>query len=581
MTSPVQKTVPMQKRGDGYFEALVKEAGPGTRYLYALDGELERPDPASAYQPEGVHGPSAVVDHRAFAWEDSGWKGPSLDEYIIYELHVGTFTSEGTFEAAAARLPYLEELGVTAVEIMPVAQFPGGRNWGYDGVYPFAVQNAYGGPEGLKALANACHGRGLAVIMDVVYNHLGPEGNYLRDFGPYFTDRYRTPWGQAVNFDGPYSDEVRNFFIHNALRWFEDYHVDALRIDAVHGIFDFSARHILDELSEAVHARFSGRNAYVIAESDLNDVRLINPPELGGYGLDAQWNDDYHHALHALLTGEDKGYYGDFGEVWQMAKAVGEGFVYSGQYSGFRKRRHGNSSAGRPPGQLVVFSQNHDQVGNRMLGDRLAASLGLEKLKLAAGLVLLSPCVPLLFMGEEYGETAPFQYFVSHSDRDLVEAVRSGRKREFRDFRWQGETPDPQDEETFLRSKIDIGLSGDGDHMVLLDYYRELISLRKGLPPFRHPRREDVEARCLERERVVLFKVRGGGTEVFVAASFAEAPAEVEAPFPGSWRLALDSSSPRWAGKGGDFSGKIGFSLEGRGTIVINPYSLCLFEREA
>jgi maltooligosyltrehalose trehalohydrolase len=581
VTSPARRSLPLKKRGDGYFEALVKEARPGTRYLYALDGEIERPDPASAFQPEGVHGPSAVVDHGAFAWEDAGWKGPSLDDYIIYELHVGAFTAEGTFEAVAGRLSYLKDLGVTALEIMPVAQFPGERNWGYDGVYPFAVQNTYGGPEGLKALVNACHKGGLAVIMDVVYNHLGPEGNYLRDFGPYFTGRYRTPWGQAINFDGPYSDEVRNFFVHNALCWFENYHVDALRIDAVHGIFDFSARHILEELREAVHGRYSGRNAYVIAESDLNDVRLITPPEMGGYGLDAQWNDDYHHALHALLTGEDKGYYRDFGELWQMAKAVGEGFVYSGQYSDFRKRRHGNSSARRPPGQLVVFCQNHDQVGNRMLGDRFAAGLGLEKLKLAAGLVVLSPCVPLLFMGEEYGETAPFQYFVSHSDRDLIEAVRSGRKQEFRDFHWGGETPDPQDEETFRRSKIDVRLSEAEGHRALLEYYREIISLRKRLPPFRGPRREDVEVKCLERERLVLYKVRGGGAEIFVAASFGETPAEVDAPFRGSWRLVLDSSSARWAGGGRDFSGNIGSSPDGRDTIVINPYSLCLFELEA
>ena len=316
---------------------------------------------------------------------------------MLYELHVGTFTAQGTFDAIVPHLDELKDLGITSIELMPVAQFPGDRNWGYDGVYPFAVQNSYGGPEGLKRLVNACHQRGLAVTLDLVYNHLGPEGNYLQDFGPYFTDRYRTPWGSAINFDGPESDEVRRFFIENALYWVTEFRVDALRLDAVHGIFDFSALHFLQELAAAVHeqAEQLNRRIYVIAESDLNDVRIVRSPELGGYGLDAQWNDDFHHALHTLLTGERTGYYEDFGRIQDLAKAFAEGFVYSGAYSPARRRRHGNSSKDLAAPRFVVFAQNHDQVGNR---HRLSALVSFEWLKLAAAVVLLSPFIPLLFI---------------------------------------------------------------------------------------------------------------------------------------------------------------------------------------
>ncbi|GAB4388243.1 MAG: malto-oligosyltrehalose trehalohydrolase [Thermodesulfovibrionales bacterium] len=574
LLGPPESVLRMERAKDGYFEA-VAEAAPGARYLYVLDGEMERPDPASHFQPDGVHRPSAVVDHGAFRWEDGSWRGVPLEDYIIYELHVGAYTAGGTFQDIIPRIPYLKDLGVTAVEIMPVAQFPGWRNWGYDGVHPYAVQNSYGGPDGLKRLVNALHGAGLAVVMDVVYNHLGPEGNYLRDFGPYFTDRYRTPWGDAVNFDGPWSDEVRKFFIGNALHWFEAYHVDALRIDAVHGIFDFSARHLLDELREAVHSRFQDRAAYVIAESDLNDVRLITPPERGGYGLDAQWNDDFHHCVHTLLTGEDKGYYRDFGRLWQMAKAIGEGFVYSGQYSEFRKRRHGNSSAVRPPGQLVVFSQNHDQVGNRMLGDRLSTLVDLEKLKLAAGLVVLSPSIPLLFMGEEYGEPAPFQYFISHSDEALIEAVRKGRKEEFRDFQWEGEVPDPQDLATFERSKVNTDLSGQGVHRLILDYYKTLISVRKRFSAFRSPGRDEVKAHYSDGDGVVIYRLGTGAEAVLCAAGFNEAPARVKNPFGGRWSLVLDSSSPAWAGGGPGVFDNI------HGLLTVNPYSFSLYRTES
>ena len=418
MSGKRTSTIPLQEEDDGFFSGVIEDVAGNDQYLYLLDNAVLRTDPASRYQPDGVHGVSQVVDPRLFPWHDQDWTGIPLHEYVIYELHVGTFTGKGTFEAVIPLLGYLKELGITAVELMPVAQFPGDRNWGYDGVCPFAPQNSYGGPDGLKLLIDACHAWGMAIVLDVVYNHLGPEGNYLHDFGPYFTDRYRTPWGDAVNFDGPDSDPVRHYFVSNALYWITEYHVDALRLDAIHAVYDFSALHILRELGEAAHRQGGalGRRVHVIAESDLNDVRVINPLESGGYGLDAQWNDDFHHALRTLLTGERTGYYSDFGQFSHLVKGFEEGFVLSGEYSAYRRRRHGSSSAGIPPGKLVVFSQNHDQVGNRMRGERLGEHLSAQQLKLAAATVLLSPYVPLLFMGEEYGEPAPFPFFVSHGD---------------------------------------------------------------------------------------------------------------------------------------------------------------------
>ena len=412
VVEPVDRLLNLSKDTFGYHSGLFHDVELGSLYFYRLGGATERPDPASSYQPQGVHGPSQVIDP-SFQWTDNSWTGTTLSNYIIYELHVGTYTPEGSFDAVIQHLERLRDLGVTAIELMPVAQFPGARNWGYDGAYPYAVQNSYGGPLGLKRLVDRCHASGLAVVLDVVYNHLGPEGNYLAEYGPYFTDRYKSPWGQAINFDGPYSDDVRLFFLSNALRWVTEFHVDALRIDAIHGIFDFSARHFLEELSETIYSRANelGRKIYFIAESDLNDSRVVRAPELGGYGLSAQWNDDFHHAIHSILTRESEGYYQDFGRVEHLAKAFREGFVYSGQRSRYRKRRHGNSSCSIPSRCFVVFSQNHDQVGNRPFGDRVTSLLGFEALKLAAGLVLLSPFIPLLFMGEEYGETAAFPLF--------------------------------------------------------------------------------------------------------------------------------------------------------------------------
>ncbi|MFA5073165.1 MAG: malto-oligosyltrehalose trehalohydrolase [Nitrospirota bacterium] len=580
---PEERIIPMGMDKRGYWHVEANGIVPGTKYLYRLDNERDRPDPASRFQPDGVHGPSQVIDLDAFKWEDSLWNGLSLKDFIIYELHVGTFTTEGTFDAVAARLDYLGELGVTAVELMPVAQFPGVRNWGYDGVYPYAVQNSYGGPDGLKRLVNACHLRGIAVILDVVYNHLGPEGNYLADFGPYFTDNYRTPWGQAINFDGSYSDEVRCYFIENALYWVREYHIDALRIDAIHGIFDFSAKHFLQELAEIVHreAAVLDRKIYVIAESDLNDVRVISPEEIGGYGIDALWNDDFHHAVHTLLTGEQAGYYQDFGKIEQLKKAFKEGFIYSGEYSSFRKRRHGSSSRDMFARQFVVFSQNHDQIGNRMNGERLTSLVPFEALKLVAGTVLLSPNIPLLFMGEEYGETAPFQYFVSHNDAFLIEAVRKGRLGEFACLQCEGAVPDPQAEETFLRSKIDSELHQAGKHKMLFNFYAQILKLRKSLPALSIPcGRDATEVKGFENERVFTMHRRSGESNLLILLAFHRKPVSLPILIPeGTWVTRLDSSSPKWGGPGERAVRKI-VSYGEEIALNLNAFNIVLYERD-
>jgi maltooligosyltrehalose trehalohydrolase len=572
-----ERTIAMDRQERGYHQVLAEGVAPGTRYYYRLDGQTERPDPASRYQPEGVHGPSQVVD-LSFDWRDAGWMGLELADYIVYELHVGAYTSDGIFEAIIPHLDELCELGISAVELMPVAQFPGGRNWGYDAAYPFAVQNSYGGPAGLKALVEACHARGLAVVLDVVYNHLGPEGNYLAEFGPYFTDRYRTPWGRAINFDGSQSDEVRRYFIENALYWTRDFHVDALRLDAIHAIVDPSARPILEELGLAVHrqARQLKRKVHVIAESDRNDSRIIRRREVGGYGLDAQWSDDFHHALHTLLTDERNGYYRDFGKVEHLARAYREGFVYSGEYSTYRKRRHGNSSRGLPPERFVVFAQNHDQVGNRLLGERLSRLISFDALKVAAGTVLLSPYLPLLFMGEEYGETAPFKYFVSHSDPELIEAVRKGRQEEFAAFDWTGEIPDPQGEETFQGCKLDHALKKGGNHGALYDFVRELIRLRKELPAFRRNDQEETEAIAFEREKLLWVRRWKDRDQAVMIFNFGNKPAAAVFPFPESrFKKILDSADRCWNGTGNVCPDLL--EADGNVSLTMAPSSIVLF----
>jgi maltooligosyltrehalose trehalohydrolase len=473
-----------------------------------------------------------------------------MDQAVIYELHVGTFTHEGTFDAILPHLDALVELGVTMVELMPVAQFPGERNWGYDGAYPFAVQHSYGGRDGLRRLVDGCHVLGLAVCLDVVHNHFGPEGNPTNAFGPYVTDRYRTPWGPAVNFDGDGSDEVRRFFGDSAMEWFRTFHVDALRLDAVHGIVDTTARPYLQELVESTR-RLSAelaRELLVIAESDLGDPRIVRPAAEGGFGQDAQWADDLHHALHTAITGESTGYYADFGGLRDVATAFTDGFVYQGQYSKARGRRHGAPTTGIPAERFVVFAQNHDQVGNRRLGDRLSTLVDLERLKLAAGVVLLSPFVPLLFMGEEYGETAPFLYFVSHSDPEMVDAVRRGRSAEFAAFGWEGEVPDPQDPVTFERSRLQHELPAHGWHAALRNYHRRLLELRRTVPALATGRRKEVEA-CVEDERLLRVVRRCGNEAVTILANASdEEIRDGRVDRPG--RVLVDSAERRWAGPG-------------------------------
>jgi maltooligosyltrehalose trehalohydrolase len=573
---------PMKAEDKGYFSTFIQGLEPGRRYCYLLNEGQPRPDPVSRFQIEGVHGPSEVINPSEFEWKDQDWKGIPLEAMILYEIHTGTFTNEGTFEAIIPFLDYLKnDLGITAIELMPVAQFPGERNWGYDGTYLYAPQNSYGGPKGLKRLINACHRKGLAVILDVVYNHFGPEGNYLGDYGPYFTDRYKTPWGPAINFDGPESDEVRKFIINNALYWVTEYHIDGLRIDAIHGIFDFSARHILFDIREAVHqqAKRLDRHIVVIAESDLNDVRVINPPSKGGYGLDAQWNDDFHHCLHTLLTGEQRGYYEDFGELNQLVKALRDGFVYSGQYSSYRRRRHGSSSKHLPPSKFVIFSQNHDQVGNRLKGDRLSTLVSFEALKLAAGMVLLSPSIPLLFMGEEYGEEAPFQYFVSHSDPELIEAVKRGRREEFAAFQWSGEIPDPQDEIIFLRSKINLDLRHEGKNRTLLQFYEALIKLRKELYPCSSLDKKGTWIKEFGREKAILIRWEYGQYRVIGLFNFNDKPIKIDIAIEtGDWEKIFSSASEEWGGMGALVPESIHSTGSG-GAFVLDTHAFALYRK--
>jgi len=578
LPGPSERILPMQPGDRGYSELTVDGVEPGTRYFYRLDGERDRPDPASRFQPDGVHAASAVVD-RTFDWGDEHWHGIPLHQYITYELHVGTFTPEGTFDAAIAHLDDLKDLGVTAIELLPVAQFPGNRNWGYDGVHPFAVQNTYGGPGGLKRLVDAAHARGLAVVMDVVYNHLGPEGNYLAEFGHYFTNRHHTPWGPAINFDDRDSDDVRRFFIENALFWVADFHMDALRLDAVHAIFDFSARPFLQELADAV--RLEGerlnRRVYTIGESSLADPRLIMPKELGGCGLDGQWCDDLHHAIRTELTDECSGYYADYHGFPDIVKAYRDGFVQDGGYSQYRGRRHGSSARHIDPIRLVVCSQNHDQVGNRLLGERLTALVSFEQLKLAAATVILSPCQPMLFMGEEYAETAPFQFFISHADPGLVEAVRRGRKAEFARFHWKQEPPDPQDEATFLRCKLDHGLKRRGHHSVMRGFYQRLIELRKAEPALSFPDRRRMQVTVLDSQRAMAVRrwsVRG---EILTILHFGDAVATAACELrPGTWDKLFDSADVCWNGPGCSLPARI----ESSGVVRLSlpPHSVAVYK---
>ncbi len=574
----------LERGADGVHAGEVPGVAAGDDYAYALDGGPDRPDPASRWQPEGVHGPSRVVDPWRFAWTDAAWRGCEMAELAIYELHVGTFTDAGTFDAVIPRLRELRELGITAIEIMPVAQFPGARNWGYDGVELYAPQHSYGGPDALRRLVDAAHATGLAVVLDVVYNHVGPEGNYLGEFGPYFTDTYRTPWGRAVNYDGPDSDEVRRFVLDNARYWVTEFHIDALRLDAVHGIFDFGARHLLAELAHAVHAvgHALGRRVLVIAESDLNDPRLVRPPARGGFGLDAQWADDFHHAVHVALTGERSGYYAGYAGTRDIAAALAHRYVYEGQHAPHRRRRHGASAVDVPADRFVVFVQNHDQVGNRAAGERLAALVDHERLKLAAALLLLSPYVPLLFMGEEYGETRPFLYFVSHGDAALVEAVRAGRRAEFASFGWSDDVPDPQSEETFARSRLDRSeLTRGPRHAQLLALHRDLLHIRLEEPALR-PGSASIEVQSsAEREWITLTLARENAAALVACFNLAEEPREV--PLPAArgvcWRIRFSTRNARYGGPS-DTRHTAAHDASGGWRVAIPPLTAALYRAE-
>jgi maltooligosyltrehalose trehalohydrolase len=558
----VRAELPMQPDANGVFVATARaaEAPVGSDYAYVSPELGARPDPVSRWQPHGVHGASRVVDPSAFRWTDAGWRGIARGDLVIYELHVGTFTPEGTFAGVAAKLPYLRDLGITAIELMPVAAFPGPRNWGYDGVDLFAPHHAYGGPEELRRLVDACHAHGLGLILDVVYNHFGPEGNYLADYGPYLTDRYCTPWGDAINYDGPDSDEVRRLVIDNARHWLAEYHVDGLRLDAIQGIFDTGARPLLAELADGFHADAAemGRRAWLIAESDLNDPRVIRPVSVGGYGQDAQWSDDFHHALHALLTGARLGYFGDFGRAADLAKAITEGFVYDGRHAPHRRRRHGASSLADPGDRFVTFIQNHDQVANAYQGRRLGTVAGLDRQRVGAAILFSSPSLPLLFQGEEYGEPAPFDYFTSHGDAELVAAVRRGRHAEYESLLEAGATAarwaDPQDEATFLRSKLGWAIATE-PHAGMLAFYRALIALRRRLPALHNGRKDLTRVAFDEAGWITIVRGDPAGSAALTIANLAHAAAAISVPAGAPrWRLALatgDSAAlPRFLSPG-------------------------------
>ena len=551
---------------------------PGDLYFFKLDGKVQFPDPASLSQPDGVHGASQAINNREFNWTDEKWKNFALKDYIFYELHVGTFTSEGTFAAIEEKLDYLIDLGITAIEIMPVSQFSGERNWGYDGVFPFSVQNSYGGAKGLQQLVNTCHNKGLAVVLDVVFNHIGPEGNHLENFGHYFTDKYHTPWGNAINFDDAWCDHVRNFFIENTLMWFRDFHIDGLRMDAVHAIKDFSPLHILQEIKlyvdELIHE--TGRNHYLIAELDLNDTRYINAISKGGFGLDAQWIDEFHHALRVSSGQPKTGYYSDFDSIVSLAKSYEDAYVYDGAYSDHRKKKFGVKAAENPGQQFVVFSQNHDHVGNRMLGERTSELVSFEMQKLLAGAVLVSPYLPMLFMGEEYGETNPFQYFVSHTDPELADAVRKGRKKEFEAFHMEGEAPDPMSEGTFEKSKLQWQLTEQEPHKTMLSFYKKLITIRKEQAALHVLNRKDVSVESLTDQEVIILQRQHKIQHTICLMNFSKQPQQVKVPvYAPVWHKLMASSDLKWKGPG-DLPRTISEEI----SLVLPPESFTLYSNE-
>jgi maltooligosyltrehalose trehalohydrolase len=557
-----QKKIPMARGENGWWSAAIASAKVGDNYGFILDGEGPFPDPRSRSQPSGVHKLSQLVDENKFSWTDKNWQSPPLLSAIIYELHFGTFTPEGTFLSAIKKLDHLVALGVTHVELMPVVEFSGDHGWGYDGVDLFAPHHAYGSAADLKKLVDACHARGLGAILDVVYNHLGPSGNYLAKYAPYFTKKYAPTWGEALNYDGADSEEVRRFFCDNALMWLRDFHFDGLRLDAVHAIYDFSAQHFLEQLKcevEQLSAQ-TGRNLFLIPESDLNDPRLLWPRERGGFNLDAQWSDDFHHALHTILTGENNGYYSDFGKLEQLAKSLQNAFVYDGNFSAHRKRKHGASTNGLSGARFLGYLQNHDQVGNRAQGERSSQLMSAGKLKIGAALVLTSPFVPMLFQGEEWGASTPFLYFTSYEEPELAAAVGEGRCKEFAAFGWKpAEVPHPQTRETFERSKLKWNELAEKSHAEILDWHRKLIALRRSEKDLSDGDMKTVHVEFDEKNRWLVMQ-RGA---IGVACNFARRSRRISLPFE-AWKTLL-ASAPGVKAVGGG--------------IILGPESAVIFKR--
>lgn len=548
--APVKNALPvsLQKGEYGYWHGFSKDVEVGTKYHFAIDGN-KLPDPASRAQPEGVHGPSEVVDLN-FDWEDTNYIAPTLKDYIIYELHIGTFSPTHDFEGVIQKLDYLKELGITAIEIMPVAQFPGKRNWGYDGVFPFAVQHSYGGAKGLQKLVNACHLQGIAVILDVVYNHFGPEGNYLPAFGPYFTDKHHNLWGEAINYDDAWCNGVRDVVLENVRMWFRDFHIDALRLDAVHAIKDLGATHILQDIRIETDQwmQQNGSTHYLIAECDLNDPRFLQPTEQNGLGMHAQWTDEFHHALRVACGEKRKGYYADFNGIEDLAKSFANAYVYDGNYSPHRQRFFGDSVDGFPGEQFIVFSQNHDQIGNRMLGERSVQLYGQEKVRLMVFAVMISRFTPMIFMGEEWGSTQPFQYFVSHSDEKLIRAVRRGRKREFADFQGKEKMPDPQAQETFERCVLDWEEKDKTPHKQMYRYYKTLIALRRSNKVLRKAKRDDFKVTSYAEKEVILLTLQHDGEMLYCLLNFSDCVQQLDIGEDISGQKIFDTNAPQFGG---------------------------------
>lgn len=567
--------IPFIKQDYGYWKTTTEKIKPGTSYKISVDGKPSFPDPASLSQPYGVHEASVAIDLNNFKWTDIRWKNPALHQYIIYELHTGTFTPQNDFGGIKNKLDYLVDLGITAIEIMPVGQFAGSRNWGYDGVYPFAVQDSYGGAAALQDLVNACHEKGIAVILDVIYNHLGPEGNYLGQLGPYFTDKYNTPWGKALNFDDSWCNGVRDYFTENALMWFRDFHIDALRMDAVHAIKDFSPVHIIKDIRQKTNelSALTSRSYYLITEMDLNDPIFINPLDEGGFGADAQWVDEFHHALRVSSGQNREGYYSDFNGIGHLAKSYRDAYVYDGQFSEYRKKFFGVKT-NNPGDQFVVFSQNHDHTGNRMMGERTSALVSFEMCKLMAGAVMVSPYLPMLFMGEEWAESNPFLFFISHTDKELAAIVNKGRKEEFSSFNWQGDPPDPRLEKTFKQSMLKWDLLNKKPHQQMLKYYKKLIQLRKSTPALSSTDRKKIMVEENEGIKTISLFRYEGGQQILSLLNFSDKQQSL-AIKEGNWMKLLDSAAPEYNGPEPSRD-----NIRGPATVTIQPESILVYENK-